>query len=106
MRKATGFPPYSLICRIMVTSEDGAAALEALKGVYFAVEELRAKFPDEFIFLNKMHSPIKKIQGKMRYQVLMRLASGKVLEKIYDAAVAHSSDGVLVYVEENPVNLS
>ncbi len=106
LRKATGFPPYSLICRIMVTSEDGAAALEALKGVYFAVEELRAKFPDEFIFLNKMHSPIKKIQGKMRYQVLMRLASGKVLEKIYDAAVAHSSDGVLVYVEENPVNLS
>ena len=106
LRKATGFPPYSLICRVMVTSDDGAQAIEALKGVYFAIEELRAKFPDEFIFLNKMHSPIKKIQGKMRYQVLMRLSTDKLLEKIYDAAVKYSTDSVLVYVEENPVNLS
>lgn len=106
LRKATGFPPYSLICRVMVTSDKSENALEALKGVYFAIEELRAKFPDEFIFLNKMHSPIKKIQGKLRYQVLMRLSSDKLIERIYDAAVKYSSDSVLVYVEENPVNLS
>ncbi|MDE7181465.1 MAG: primosomal protein N' [Clostridia bacterium] len=106
LRKATGFPPYSLICRVMVTSDNAENALEALKGVYFAIEELRAKFPDEFIFLNKMHSPIKKIQGKLRYQVLMRLSSDKLIERIYDAAVKYSSDSVLVYVEENPVNLS
>ncbi|MDE5722528.1 MAG: primosomal protein N' [Clostridia bacterium] len=106
LRKATGFPPYSLICRVMVTSDNSENALEALKGVYFAIEELRAKFPEEFIFLNKMHSPIKKIQGKLRYQVLMRLSSDRLLERIYDAAVKYSSDSVLVYVEENPVNLS
>lgn len=106
IRKATGFPPYSLICRIMVTSEDGEAALAALKSVYFAVEELRRDYPSEFIFLNKMHSPIKKIQGKMRYQVLMRLSSDRLLERIYDVSVRNASGSVLVYVEENPVNLS
>ncbi|MDE7453888.1 MAG: hypothetical protein K2N22_05715, partial [Clostridia bacterium] len=106
IRKATNFPPYSLICRVMVTSDDKAQALETLKAVYFATEELRAKHPEEFYFLNKMHSPIKKIQGKMRYQVLIRLSGTKLLEEIYDIAVKNTSNSVLVYVEENPVNLS
>jgi primosomal protein N' (replication factor Y) len=106
IRKATGFPPYSLICRIMVTSEDGDKALEALKNVYFAVEALRERFSDDFIFMNKMHSPIKKIQGKMRYQVLMRLTDERHIKEIYDIAVKNTTSTVLVYVEENPVNLS
>ncbi|MDE5943438.1 MAG: primosomal protein N' [Clostridia bacterium] len=106
IREATNFPPYSLICRVMVTSDDKENALEVLKNVYFAIEELRAQNPDEFYFLNKMHSPIKKIQGKMRYQVLMRLKGKSLLEKIYDIAVKNSNNSVFVYVEENPVNLS
>lgn len=106
MRKAALFPPYSLICRVMVVAEEDGAAIEALKTAYFAVEELRSANPDEFIFLNKMHSPIKKIQGKVRYQVLMRLRSDKLLSRIYDIAAEASSPSVLVYIEENPVNLS
>ena len=35
LRKTTHFPPFSLICRVMVTAEEDGAALEALKGVYF-----------------------------------------------------------------------
>lgn len=106
LRKATCFPPYSLICRIMITCGDNDKAIAVLKEVYFACEELRKNFPDEFIFLNKMHSPVKKIQGKFRYQVLMRLKSKSLLEKIYDIAVNNSANDILVYVEENPANLS
>lgn len=106
LRRATLFPPYSLICRVMVTSDDDKSALEALKNVYFAIEEMRKNQPDEFIFFNKMHSPIKKIQGKVRYQVLMRLKSKRLLPSIYDAAVNAATPSALVYVEENPVNLS
>ncbi len=90
----------------METSDDKEQALEVLKSVYFAIEELRTNNPEEFYFLNKMHSPIKKIQGKMRYQVLIRLNSTKLLERIYDIAVKNTSNSVLVYVEENPANLS
>ena len=106
LRKTTKFPPFSLICRIMVTAEEDASALEALKGVYFGAEELRGKYPQEFIFLNKMHSPIKRIQGRVRYQVLMRLESGRLLPKLYDLAAQYSTPRVLAYVEENPANLS
>lgn len=106
LRKATGFPPYSLICRVMVTSENSEKALDVLKSVYLSIDRLRVQSPDEFIFFNKMHSPIKKIQGKLRYQVLMRLASGRLLEKIYEIAVNNTTSDCLVYVEENPANLS
>ena len=53
-----------------------------------------------------MHSPIKKIQGKLRYQVLMRLKGYALIDKIYDIAVKNTSANCLVYVEENPINLS
>jgi primosomal protein N' (replication factor Y) len=106
VRKSTLFPPYALICRIMVVADDDAKALEKLKNVYFAVEKIRDEDRQEFIFLNRMHSPIKKIQGKVRYQVLMRLRTDKLLPRLYDIAVANSSADVLVYIEENPTNLS
>lgn len=106
LRKETFFPPYALIVRIMVVAEEDKCALEALKGAYFAAESLRKDHPQEFIFLNKMHSPVKKIQGKVRYQVLMRLKSGGLLPEIYGIAEEFSTPSALVYVEENPVNLS
>ncbi|MBE7088859.1 MAG: primosomal protein N' [Clostridiales bacterium] len=106
LRKSTGFPPYSLICRVMVTGTDDKLALETLKSVYFAIDDIRKENLDEFIFFNKMHSPIKKIQGKVRYQVLMRLKGKKLLPQIYDIAVNNSSAHTLVFVEENPNNLS
>ena len=36
----------------------------------------------------------------------MRLKSKSLLEKIYDIAVNNSANDCLVYVEENPANLS
>lgn len=106
LRKATLFPPYSLVCRVMVVASDDRRALAALKEVFFAIENIRLGDPQEFIFFNKMHSPIKKIQDKVRYQVLMRLKTDKYLSEIYDAAVRATAPDALVYVEENPVNLS
>ena len=106
VRKTTFFPPFSLICRVMVTGGDNDRAVEALREVYEKTEKLREDNPSEFIFSGRMHSPIKKIQGKYRYQVLMRLKSRALLQKIYDIASACSTPAVLVYVEENPANLS
>ena len=106
MRKAALFPPYSLICRVMVVADKDDKALEALKNVFFAIEEIRKGDPQEFIFFNKMHSPIKKIQNKVRYQVLARLRTEKYLPQIYRIAVENSTADALVYVEENPANLS
>lgn len=106
MRAAAMFPPFARIVRVMVTSESDAGALEALREVYAKLQALYAAHRDDFLFFNRMHAPIKRIQGKYRYQVLMRLVSDALLDEIYDAAAETKSRDALVYVEENPANLS
>lgn len=106
MRAAMLFPPYAKIVRVMVTGEDEKETLEALRSVYEKLQKLYIERPAEFLFFNRMHSPIKRIQNKYRYQVLMRLTGGGILKDIYAICSEEKHKNVLVYVEENPANLS
>ena len=106
LRAATMFPPFSKIVRVLVTGEDEKKALEALRGVYFSLERLYTEHAEKFLFFNKMHAPIKRIQNKFRYQVLMRLSDTSVLPLVYDACAEARTRDVLESVEENPTNLS
>lgn len=106
LRAAMQFPPFSKIVRILVTGEDDKKTVEGLREVFFALKALYEENPEKFLFFDKMRSPIKKIQNKHRYQVLMRLSDSSILPKIYDACAEARSRDVLVSVEENPTNLS
>lgn len=106
IRAAAMFPPFAKIVRVMVTSDKDADAIEALRDVYAKLQSLYDVHRDDFLFFNRMHAPIKRIQGKFRYQVLMRLTSDTLLDQIYDAVCSVRSRNALVYVEENPSNLS
>ena len=106
MRAATAFPPFAKIVRVMVTSENEKEALEALKEVYTKLQRLYAEQTDQFLFFNKMHAPVKRIQNKHRFQVLMRLTDGRPLKRIYEICSEAKYKNTVVYVEENPANLS
>ena len=106
LRAAMAFPPFSKIVRVLVTGEDDKKTLEALREVYFALEKLYTDNPEKFLFFNKMRAPIKRIQNKFRYQVLMRLCDTSILPEIYSACAESRTREVLVSVEENPTNLS
>jgi len=106
LRAAMQFPPFSKIVRVLVSSEDDKKALDALKEVYFALEKLYTDNPEKFLFFNKMRSPVKKIQNKYRYQVLMRLSDTSILPLIYDACANARTRDAFVGVEENPANMS
>lgn len=106
LRAAMAFPPFSKIVRVLVTGEDDEKTLEALREAYFALEKLYTENADKFLFFNKMRAPIKRIQNKHRYQVLMRLSDTSVLPQIYAICAAARTRDVLVSVEENPTNLS
>ena len=106
LRMATAFPPYSKIVRVLITAEEDKKALEVLKEVYFGLEKIYVENPEKFIFFNKMRSPIKRLQNKYRYQVLMRLADTSVLPYVYDICAEAKTREVMVAVEENPANLS
>ncbi len=106
LRAAMAFPPYSKIVRVMVTGEDDKKCIEALREVYVGLERLYTENPDKFLFFNKMRAPIKRIQNKFRYQVLMRLSDTSVLPAIYEVCAEVRNRDALVSVEENPTNLS
>ncbi len=106
LRAAMAFPPFSKIVRVLVTGEDDKKVLDGLREVYFPLEKLFKENPEVFLFFNKMRAPIKRIQNKHRYQVLMRLKDGGLLPQIYDICAAAKTRDVLVSVEENPGSLS
>ena len=106
LRSAMAFPPFSKIVRILVSGEDDKKTLEVFKSVYEDLERVYTQNQDKFIFFNKMRAPIKKIQDKHRYQILMRLSETSVLSEIYEISAQARTRDVLVSVEENPTNLT
>ncbi|MBE5742102.1 MAG: primosomal protein N' [Clostridiales bacterium] len=107
IRRATGFPPYALVLRVMIESNEDGEAMNALKEVYGEIKEIYDKNRDNFLFFNKMRSPVKKINGKYRYQALMRICGDyqKIKDQIYEKSLSKKTAKVLIYVEENPSNL-
>lgn len=106
LRAAAMFPPFSKIVRVLVTGEDEKKTVEALRSVYVSLERLYTENAEKFLFFNRMHAPIKRIQNKFRYQVLMRLSDTSVLPRVYDICAEARTRDALVSVEENPANLS
>lgn len=106
MRAAMMFPPFAKIVRVMVTGTEEKEALDTLKQVYEKMQKVYAENAEKFLFFHKMHAPIKRIQNKFRYQILMRLTDGSVLKEIYSVCSEIRQKNTLVYVEENPSNLS
>ena len=106
LREAMSFPPFSKIVRVLVSGEDEKKCVEALKEVYFGLEKLYVEQTEKFLFFNKMRAPIKRIQYKYRYQVLMRICDTAVLKDIYDVCAEARTRDVIISVEENPTNLS
>jgi primosomal protein N' (replication factor Y) len=106
LRAAMAFPPFSKIVRVLITGEDDKKTMEALREVFFGLKDLYERNMEKFLFFDKMRSPIKKIQNKHRYQVLMRLSDSSILPQIYDICADSRNRDVLVSVEENPANLS
>ena len=108
LRKATAFPPYTDIVRVLIQSEKEEEAIDVLKRLH---RELNAFYLDnerDFRFFGYMKAPIKRIQKKYRYQILMQLNSGKreQIEAIYKISLPYKTKSVLVQVEENPNNLT
>lgn len=108
LRRATLYPPYAVILRVMIESEDDDLALNALKTVNEKLYDLYLKNNDKFLFYNKMKSPIKRLKNKFRYQVLMRIKEGNdaLIDEIYNLALPEKTSKTLVYIEINPSNLS
>lgn len=108
IRKTTGFPPFTDIIRILVSSEDEEFALDATKKIYEELSAIYLAEKDKFRFFGCMKAPLKRLQNKFRFQILMRIRADDVFlrEKIFLASEKNKSKSVTVNFEVNPVNLT
>lgn len=107
-RETTQFPPFSRILRILFSDHDENYVREMLKVCYTEIEKLKEKYGDEIIYLDAMKSPIKRIQDKYRYQIMMRfhLKHADEIEQDVFNIVSTSASKTSVFFEVNPNNLS
>lgn len=108
IRRSTEYPPFATILRIMVEGDDDEKAMLTLKAIYEETLEIKQRYLDDFLFFNKMKSPIKRLKNKFRYQILMRIKQNcnALIDEIYEIASKFNSSKILVYVEKNPSSLS
>jgi primosomal protein N' (replication factor Y) len=105
-RRVTKFPPFSTIVRVLFSSDDDERTFAETKKVYLNLKEA-AKNGSEYIYLNAMRSPVNRIMGKHRYQILARIArqnEDDTVQKIYALLKTVPSD-ITCFVELNPQNL-
>ncbi|MCQ2387239.1 MAG: primosomal protein N' [Clostridia bacterium] len=108
VRSTTGFPPYSDIIRVLISGVNEENTINVVKSLYTELEMFKNKNADKFIFFGCMKSPIKKLQNKFRYQVLMRIKANnrELLNEIFSISNKYDNRSVSVYMELNPNNLS
>ena len=93
---------------MLIQSEDENTGLLATKAMNEQVSLIYEKNKEKFRFFGHMKAPLKRLQNKFRYQILMRILSGNqdIIDQIFYAVDVYNKKGVSVYLEINPNNLS
>lgn len=109
LREAGGFPPFSEILRVLYLGENEKDCIDELTSQYAEFTNLKAEYSTEFLYMDKMRCPLKRAEKKFRFQVLIKLTKRSVndiLQNIYSICDNKKRNGVQVFVERNPQNLS
>ena len=107
IRQVASFPPFSKIIRILFADLVEENVRQLVKICYNEIVKIKEKYSDEFLYLDVMKSPIKRMQNKYRYQILMRLKLSKADEienKAFEIVDRLSKNSV--FFEINPTNMS
>ena len=109
VRKTTNFPPYTTIIRVLMTSEDDDKVIDVAKSIYRPLMEYAKQNAQDFLYIQAMRAPLKRIQNKYRYQIIARIKrqnESKIIAKFYDVIENCQSRGVTVFAELNPQNMA
>jgi primosomal protein N' (replication factor Y) len=104
-REVTHFPPFSKIVRMLITSEDDEEAVSATKAAYTEIKMLGS---EPFYYMQAMKSPVKRIERRFRYQILMRIKNlyfDEIIKTIYNITDGIRRKRVFCFVEINPQSL-
>jgi len=105
MRQNLGFPPYVHCTLITCRSEHERRAEFSLETF---VKRLRSDLPEEILMTDPMPSPLIKMAGQYRFQVLLRAANPRRITAHVQRHLGQLSfpEDVIVTVDVDPYNLS
>ncbi len=106
LRKATGFPPFAKIVRVLISATDEDHALAVTRSVYEELSVIYQQNKDKFRFFGCMKAPLKRLQNKYRLQVLARIDDDKIIDEFARISNKYDDRIVSVYLEINPNNLT
>ncbi|MBQ7712799.1 MAG: primosomal protein N' [Clostridia bacterium] len=109
VREVTNFPPFTKIVRVLTMSEDEERALGLTKEMLAKIRAYQKEAPERFVSVSGMKSPVKRIENKYRYQIIMRLTreeESDTLSHVYDIVNAQEKKNATVFVEINPQNMN
>ena len=107
IRHTAQFPPHTRILRILFSDKNENYVRELLKICYTEIEKLKTEYGSEIIYLDAMKSPIKRIQDKFRYQIMIRMKldhADEIERKAFE--IVDKASKTSVFFEVNPQNLS
>ncbi len=106
-RMVTKFPPYTKIVRVLVTSLEEQDAVDSTRNIYKAIRDVEAK-SGKFVYLGAAKSPVTRMNGLIRYQVLMRIVPEQfeqIIGEIYAIADANRPKCGSSFVEIDPQSM-
>lgn len=106
-RMVTKFPPFTKIVRILVSAVDEQDAVDTAKTIYKEVRQIENKY-GKFVYLGAAKSPIVRMNGLVRYQILMRISPEQfdgAIAEIYKITDENKNKKSNVFVEINPQSL-
>jgi primosomal protein N' (replication factor Y) len=107
IRQTAQFPPYTRILRVLFSDQNEDTAREMLKVCWLEIEKLKGKYEGSIIYMDAMKSPIKRIQDKYRFQILMRFyldRADEIENDVFNIVDKNCKNSV--FFEINPQNLS
>ena len=106
-RLVTKFPPYTKIVRVLLTSLEEADVVNSTRNIYKGVQALEARY-GKFVYLGAARSPVTRMNGLIRYQVMMRVVPEEfdlIISEVYRLCDENKPKKGSGFVEINPQSM-
>lgn len=107
IRLVTNFPPYTKIIRVLVSGEIEQNVVDIVRPIYKCLVSLQETY-GKFVYIGAQKSPVLRVKGSFRYQVLIRISPEvfeKAIENVYKIVDEHRTKKGSCFVEINPQSL-
>ena len=103
-RKVTKFPPFTKVVRVLAAAPDEQQVANSIRNVYRGVLETEEQV-GKFVYLGASKSPVTRMNGLVRYQVLLRVSPEiyeRIMPRIYALANENIPSKGSCFAETNP----